>query len=370
MIALHANSKLSFLLATGLVGISIPAAGQIVVSGNRLVDEAPALLEYSEAGVLQREIAVVPPPGIGDFVLRDVAVDRYGRMHVVARSHVASSGNLTLCTYDGSGWSHLTVPDWSQLGNTTYGGMAVNDDYLRFPLDDLSNFTHFPTAEFHTVTMGLNGLLYATERYGECQIFHPGTMSLVANLGSFVLYRGDSVIDLCVGPRGDIFTIDLGNKVTHFDAFGGFVAELENVGPCGDIEIRGDGTLIVGLADQRVLAGTTELQGFTGFATNPVDDPAAWIRNHLTFSPVAALPAPVAPRAVVTGVKWSGTGLEIRFERSPGVGYKLWSSGGLEDWSELPTAESGSGTDGLFQLGSRPEGGRGFFRIESRYPAP
>ena len=39
-----------------------------------------------------------------------------------------------------------------------------------------------------------------------------------------------------------------------------------------------------------------------------MDDPAAWIRNHLTFFPVASLPAPVAPPARIMGLE--GYGLE------------------------------------------------------------
>lgn len=369
---------------TALVSAFLPVNAQIVVSGNRLSDEAPALLIYSETGVLQREILVTPPPGLSDFVLRDVTVDRHGRLHVVVRSHVASNGNLTLCTYDGKGWSYLTVPGWSQVGVTYYGGFAVNDDYLfypdqsfgsdqtigilRFPLDDLSQYVHFPTKGFHTVTMGLNGLLYASDRDGECHLFHPETMQMIANLGRFILYRGDSVIDLCVGPDGDIFTIDLGNDLNHFDPFGTFIAELENIGPCGDIEIRADGRLVVGLANQKVLVGATDLSGFTSFTTHPVNDPAAWIRNHLSFSPSPALPSPVAPLTEITRWNISTRGLELHFQRLPGVRYHLWKSETLRNWTELPTRDSGSGPAGLFQLETSQEAKPVFFRIESRFP--
>ena len=356
-----------------------------MVAGNRAFDGFPALLDYSLTGVLQQEILVPPPPGIESFTLRDVGVDRFGRIHVVAR-HKGFNGNLTLCTYDGTGWSHLTVPDWSQAGVTYYGGMGVNDDYLfypdqsfgadetegivRFSLDNLSDVTHFPTGRMHSVTLGLNGLLYATERYGSCRVYHPGSMQQVADLGDFVLFRGSSVVDLCVGPAGDIFTVDLGDDVSHFDAFGGFQSKLEDVGPCGDIEVREDGTLIIGLANQNVLVGTTALQGFTRFATNPVNDPAAWIRNHLAFAPVASLPSPIPPRAMVTGIEVSPAEIALRFRRSPGVRYTLWSSGGLDHWTELPTEDSDSGVEASFRLGPRGATVREFFKIESQYPVP
>lgn len=358
-------------------------ADGVIVSGTRAIDEEPALLEYSLAGVLQAEIAVPPPTGISSFTPRDVAVDRLGQTHMMV-SHSGFNGNLSLCTYTGSGWSHLTVVDWSVSGVTYYGGIGVNDDYLfcpdqsfggddtvgilRFPIDNLSAYQHFPAGNFHTVTVGLNGLVYGADRDGNCWIYHPETIVSLADLGSGKIYRGDSVVDLCVAANGDIFTVDLGGDLNHFDPFGNFIAEVQEVGPVGDIEIRADGTLVIGLADKRVLVGSTDLSGFTEFPTNPVNDPAGFIRNHLCFATYAATPIAEPPAGTITGLEVSAGGVDVFFRRLPGVSYELWSSEILQGWQKLPAIPSGSGVDGVFNLGSLKP--RDFFQVRSQFVDP
>lgn len=384
MKALKDTSRtISLVLAALACAVGSASAGVdgVFVAGTRALDGEPALLEYSLSGTLVDEILVEPPSGIEDITPRDVAVDRLGNVHMMV-AHAGSNGNLSLCTYTGSGWTQISVPDWWLGGVTYYGGIGVNDDYLycpdqdgggddtvgilRFPINDLAAYQHFPTGEFHTITVGLNGLVYGADRNGNCWIFHPVTMERLADLGFGKLRRGDSVVDVCVGPDGDIFTIDLGGDLNHFDPFGNFIAEVGDVGPGGDIEVRADGTLVIGLADQRVLVGTTALSGFTEFSTNYVYDPAGQIRNHLCFSTYAALPVPAPPRAAIAGLEVSEGGVNIRFRRLPGVQYELWNSGNLSTWDKLPTEVSGTGVDGVFAFG--PTGGvtSNYFRIVSR----
>ncbi len=374
--AITALLVLAALAATRCLG------DNLIVAATATTSDAPALLEYTLGGTLMRETLIVPPAGISPFTPRDVGVDRLGRTHVVVRHGVTNDSNLSLCTYDGSGWSHVVVSNWSQSGVTYYGGMGVNDDYLfypdrtfggddtagilRFPLTDLSAHQHFAVGIWHAVKIGLNGLLYAIDRDGNCSVFHPETMQPLEHIRR-KLRRTASVVNVCVGPSGDIYAVDLDNNVNHFDRFGDYLNTATNVGPCGDIEVRVDGTLIVGLADERVLVGNTALAGFSQFALPDVNDPAAWIRNFLCFTPAAGLAPPDPVPARTSGVLLEHGRLRIPFDRYIGQEYALQTSVDLETWSNVSATAAGTGIDGTFEI-VPPEGAaHAYYRIRSRF---
>jgi hypothetical protein len=356
------------------------AADNVVVASTTSTNDYPALLEYTPSGAIVREIPVEPPPGITDFTPRDVAIDRFGRAHLVISHGVTNDSNLSLCTYGNPGWSHVTVPNWTQLGVTYYGGMGINNDYLfypdqdfgsddtngivRFPLNDLSAYQHFEVGDWHAVKIGLNGLLYAIDRNGNCAVFHPETMQLLAQI-DWKLHRGDSVVNIAVGPSGDIFTVDLGNDVNHFDRFGDFIEEAADVGPCGDIELHTDGTLVIGLADQHVLVGDRALGAFTSFDLPDANDPGASIRNFLCFTPapLVGLPDPVAAEA--RGVVLEGDRIRIPYERHVGQEHALQTSSDLADWTNVSATITGTGVNVVFEVALPPDTAHAYYRIRS-----
>ncbi len=334
-------------------------SGNILVAHHSEALEAPAILEFTPAGTLVREVVIPPPPGVQTFEARDLVVDPQGRIHVQI-GFSGFNGNRTLATLTSAGaWQFRPVPNWSLQGVTYFGAMGVSKDYIyapdqmfgddetqgivRFPLEDLDAPEHFPTQAFHAVKVGLNGLVYGIDRNGRAEWFHPETMESLGRLdiGAGAIFRGDSVVSFAVDANGHFYTVDLGNDVNHFDGDGTFIEEIDLGFGLSDIDISEDGDLIVGVVNRKVVMTNRD------FAT-PCEfpifqrSPAAG-RSFVAFAEPVRVPSLITSAPAITRLAFDGDDFEIAFPSQTNTRYSLQASGALSDWMTIRTGLEGTG---------------------------
>jgi PEP-CTERM motif len=153
--------------------------GDILVSSTTDL-QTSLLREYTPTGTLVQTFSVPVAPG-GDAYSRGIATDTSGNVQIYNGTF---SPSLTTLNPTGSGsFSNHTFGGWSTVNDIYFGGVAVNGNYayasdmftfnggepngiVRF---DLTNFsaTRFASGtangsgDYTTVSLGLNGMLYA-----------------------------------------------------------------------------------------------------------------------------------------------------------------------------------------------------------------
>ncbi len=271
--------------------ISAAQAADAFGEGNVLVANGSTVTEYTTSGAVVQTIPIEPREGQETVLVRDVVVDRFGRMHVMTMSPGAfmASEQAYLSTFDPQtdAWEHNTIDGWSLSSVTYYGGISVSDDYvfapdlqtgggegdgiIRFPLSDLSAPERFHEVDgagynlWHTVKVGHDGNVCALERgpgIDNLRCFDPDTME---ELNAFSLYHEASMVSVATDADGNIFTLNLDGDLHRHDASGTLLQTAENTGGGVDMELAADGTLLLGSAGTTITLTNTLFDEFSSF---------------------------------------------------------------------------------------------------------
>jgi hypothetical protein len=219
--------------------------------------------EFAPDGSLVRTLT---PPRTGGA--RDVIVGPNGDIHLYVGNEYLSGGDLPteLDTYHAATgtWTSWTVPGWSPQGSESEGGLAAYGDYVyasdmemgtetppdsgivRFDLAHQTVERFAAGNDYLSLTLGLDGVLYATRLYRGAFLidkYHPVTM---AYLGT-VTARLDG--KAAVGPDGTIYLADgfPTGSIYRLDPAGNYMDAVNSTRDVGsDVSVAHDGTVLGG----------------------------------------------------------------------------------------------------------------------------
>ena len=236
--------------------------------GNLLVANGDKVTEYTRTGAFVQQWVVPSPEEDREIVCRDVVVESRTKFHVMTfPGTFMASESLYISTLDLSTgtWTHHTMPGWSLASVTYYGGLGIDRRYIyapdqgtagreeyglvRFDRNDLTQPERFFADNpgdplWHQVKVGLNGFVYALARGPGFNLkkIAPESMNQV---DEYQIYEDSSVVGIAIGRDGHFYTIDLDNKLVHYDDNGNVQETVEDMGHA-DVEVTWDGTIAVG----------------------------------------------------------------------------------------------------------------------------
>lgn len=255
------------------------------------VSQYNSLYEYTRDGRLVRIFAVEAPPGgrSAYFAMKDVTVDRWGRVHVLQGDYQLAH----ISSFDPSTgiWEHHATPELLYaFSNDQNGEISTEGDYLyaglqRYDLRDWTSTSRTlpPSRSLSDVRMGLNGKLYGWNSGS------PRYLVYEFNPSTFVIEREFELKDenrflidmtgLAVDAAGDIFAADINGRTYHYSPAGSLLGfqKLHSSYPT-DLDLSADGWLTSGnrfgnagsmsvAFSPRVVFNVSDSLTFTAFTT-------------------------------------------------------------------------------------------------------
>ncbi len=296
-------------------GITVPSGNLLVTSRNPW---SPWFYEFTDTGTLVQSVPVPYGTGTrpGTESVRDIVVGSTGSYYIYNGTF---SPYLTVYEPDAGSWEHFTFSGWSTVNNGSYGGIAIDDNYVhltdmwtanngtpsglvRFDTTDFSAERYASGREYIDITRGLNGYLYAVRNGGtNAGGWTVDVYDLEGSCGQInTITLGHEVRGIAVNAEGEIFGADLSDFIYHFRSDGVILNSVDSGGAdLTDIDIASDGTLVIGerfgrviLTDETLNTPTTIVDiddgTFVAFASTPVRG-----GSHQVF---------LADQAIVTGI--------------------------------------------------------------------
>ena len=222
--------------------------------GNILVVNQNLILELLPNGSVVHKIPILESDGDPSDAedARDIVVSDRGHIHVFNGTFNPVLSSLDPQT---GNWSHVSYPDWNIESNLSYGGIAVNKDYV-YVTDQftLSGIVRFNTRSYEgrryseglnyiDLTVGFDGRLYAL-RNDEVtvDVYDPVTMLLEKTVT-----LDSQVRAIAVNVIGKIFASSWDGYIYRFDAAGGYQTSINaGAGSLQDIDLAPTGQIVAG----------------------------------------------------------------------------------------------------------------------------
>jgi hypothetical protein len=301
--------------------------GDILVSSTTDLDTS-LIREYTTTGQLVQTFTAPVAPGIGTAA-RGIVTDASGNVQIYNGTFTP-----TLTTLDPTGagsFSNHTMAGWSTINNITFGGVAVSGNYayvsdmttanggepngiVRF---DLTNFsaTRFASGpangsgDYVTVSLGLNGLLYAPWPGGSpvgdhIDVINPTLMTKTTIDLPFLFQVEGVTADqagniYAAGARGD-------NTLYKLDSHGNVLASL-SVGTnsldgydfLNGLQISNSGQLLTTTSNGEVILTDTNFSHLTTFDVGAQSMTFATFTTALT---IASVPEPASLTLLAVGL--------------------------------------------------------------------
>lgn len=314
-------------IAIVMAAIASPSAwagsltpGDILVSSTQDL-QTNVLREYTPTGSLVQTFSVPIAPG-GDSFIRGIATDSAGNVQIYNGTF---SPYLTTLNPSSDSFSNHTLSGWSTINNIYFGGIAVNGNYayatdmstanggepngiVRF---DLTNFsaTRFASGsangqgDYTTVSLGLNGMLYAPWPGGSpvgnhIDVINPVTMTTTTITLPFLFQVSGVTADqsgniYAVGALGDghIYKLDsngnvLGSIATGFSDLNG-------------LKLSNSGQLLTASSDGEVILTNTSFSQLSSFS---VGSQITTFDAFVTPPTVASVPEPASLTLMAIGL--------------------------------------------------------------------
>jgi hypothetical protein len=297
----------------------IASANTIYQPDNILVSHHHVLYEYHEDGTLVSQHDIPKNENLtGNEFIQHITVLDNGNLAVVN-----GMAQPDLSIYDGTNWSTIDVVEgWSATRNLSYGGIANIGNYIfltdnntpdggepegliRVNLEDNTSTRFIDTTGYVDVTVGQDGLLYATRnRYGDLDVISPETLAVLRSVKLDFEARSATA-----NAEGEIYATVWDGYLAKYDANGGLLNTLQ-IAPQGihDIEIHTDDRIVATGHNGDVYLTDTSLSTFAQVAV--FEQPN--MGSHVAFVP--GVTAPTEPtlqgshyidhHKVVTTLNW------------------------------------------------------------------
>ena len=260
--------------------LSAPAANNVLVSQHLQTGEK--IYEYSLDGNLVQTFDVEYGGGDGSYpqteTVRDIVMDADGNIQIYNGTFSAFQSELDPVS---GTYNHRVADGFSTANNVSYGGIATKGDFvfvtdmetagaeseglIRFDRTDDSS-TPFAVGEgYIDVELGLDGNLYAVREVQTTQtidVFDPDSLTLMTSIDSDV----QDIRHATATTDGRVFAVSwTEQKILELNAAGETVKELELGTNPQDVDIRADGTIVVGGRLGIVYVTDLSLDSFTDF---------------------------------------------------------------------------------------------------------
>jgi hypothetical protein len=332
----------------------LPAHNILVSLGHGIagsgISRENSLREFSPDGSLLRSIRFNYNGGLYPITesLRDIVVDRTG---VINAFNGTFTPFLTRFSWACSSFTHASFPGWSLVNNSTNGGIAAYQNFI-FATDmstsgsEASGIVRFDTStnasarflnatQFTSLTMGLDGKLYAEPFFGGIDVYDPITMQLIKHLNvpSEVEGRGKIAVD----QAGTIFMINNYGTVSRLDNNAVLQASSATGFPhLTDIDIDETGRIILGQDEGWIIVADSSLNSFSWFRA--IEDPnmSNWMLS-VAFSPLAPAPSVQLTRVVSQKLQGKAGPFDIDLPVDGPRGVECRSGGRTGDYSMIFT---------------------------------
>ena len=307
-------------LAIALIATTSPSAsagtftqGDILVSSTTDL-QTNILREYTPTGTLVQSFSVPVAPG-GDAYVRGIATDSAGNVQIYNGTF---SPYLTTLDPTTSTFTNHTFSGWSTINDIYFGGVAVAGNYayasdmvtdnpggspngiVRFDLTDFSatRFASGPangSGDYTTVSVGLNGLLYAPWPGGSpignhIDVINPVSMTKTTITLPFLF----QVSGVTADAAGNIYAVGaLGDgHIYKLDANGNVLAEISTgfTGLTG-LELSNSGELLTASNGGEVIMTNTSFSSLSSFS---VGSQITTFDAFVTPPTVAMVPEPAS----------------------------------------------------------------------------
>ena len=245
----------------------------ILVSTNNAGSTLALVKEYTTSGLFVQQYTA---PSTEES--RDLVVDENGQIQLYNGTF---SPTLTTIDPATGNATEQTIPGLSTVNNVSFGGIATFHQFVyltdmatagsggpqgvvRVDLTDRSWLRFATDKQFQDLTIGGDGLLYGLDGSGlpgnQVTVYNPVTMAQVRTFAlPFNDYRG-----IAVSASGDVFASGWDGTISHMDSSGKLLASVTTpVNNLESIDLRSDGTLVVGSRFGDVLLADTSLNAAT-----------------------------------------------------------------------------------------------------------
>ena len=292
--------KKALKLLTASIALAAPltaAASDLYQPGNILISHAHVLYEHDNDGTLISQHDIPRNEVTGNEFIQHLTVLDNGNLAIV---NGMASPELQI--YDGNSWTTIDVVDgWSVTRNLSYGGIASIGNYIfltdnntadggeaegliRVNLEDNTSTRFIDSTGYLDVTVGQDGLLYATRnRYGDLDVISPDTLTVVRSVKLDFEARSATA-----NAEGEIFATVWDGYIAKYDADGVLLNTLQ-VAPHGlhDIQIHADNRIVLTGHNGDAYLTDTSLSTFAQVAV--FEQPN--MGSHITFVPGEPKPA-------------------------------------------------------------------------------
>jgi PEP-CTERM motif len=292
----------SALIAIAWAVGSSPAGAQPLTPGNLLVSNLSTgvLSEYTPAGGLVRSFTFPDFEG-GFHDLRDIQVSPDGNVHAYNGTFtpqmstlVPTSGTITSQPFAG----------WSTVNNISYGGIGafgtgvfVTDmatagagapqGIVRFDTGGGTPIRFATAAQYHDLTVGGDGLLYALNGSSTIDVFNPTSMGFVRTITFDGTLSTADVRGIAVNSTGGIFAAAWNGTIYSVSSTGNLVnSRVSGFSNLSDIDLDNSGRLLVGSRFGNVILTDTTLASQTSFTL------ASGPTVHVAFTSPLTVPEP------------------------------------------------------------------------------
>ncbi|MDX1451062.1 MAG: hypothetical protein R3183_00790 [Oleiphilaceae bacterium] len=245
-----------------------------LVPGNILVSSQNVIFEYTPSGDYVSQMTI--PVNEASEAARDFTMTAGNGVAVFNGTF-----NPQLSVFEEGAWQHSTIAGWSTPNNLSYGGIAVVDDMvfltdgstayaqergiIRYSLETGAVSRFINNSDYIDITLGQDGKLYALRNsYGDLDIIDPISLAVLASLD---LGHTSGSRGVTADADGNIYMTSWNGFLAKYDVTGNQIASLPIPGSLYDIDITGNGSIVIASRSGSVYLTSVMMDSFTEVLT-------------------------------------------------------------------------------------------------------
>ena len=274
------------------------------------------IIEFSRTGEVRQTFLIPNGTGFGSGEARALAMDQKGKVQIFNGTFSPYLTTLTPQSAAGAAtFEHHTIAGWSVVNNTSYGAVALDPARNAIYVNDMSTAspggptgiirfdsttyaaTRVRSGEYTKVTLGLDGLLYASfpatmPGNNKLDVIDPVNFSLLRTVtlptNGLITFTG-----FAVDAAGSIYATEgreFGTGIDKFTPQGVLIKHKGNGTPwLHDLALSPDGKLVTLSHDGDVVMTTTELTSITSFQSTLIDSDFSFVAWAVPEPPAGSL---------------------------------------------------------------------------------
>ncbi len=261
-----------------------------LTEGNLVFQSRGTIYEYTQSGQVVQTFSIPAP--VPDWRSTEYARD----IVVLNRSYILVYNGtfdpyLSILDINTNTWTHRKDPGLWTINNSSYGGIAANEDYaflsdmgpdynnpegvVRFDLDSMASVEIEVGEGVIDVNLGLDGKLYALFPGGSpggryVKVYNPEKLTHIGDVSLADIFGHTAHRAIAVNEIGEMFIADWDGDIQKIDQAGNVTAQTSICGlgySCSlyDVDVAEDGTVISSSRSGDVFIMDSDLQNIRYF---------------------------------------------------------------------------------------------------------